>query len=375
MGATVWNPYPAAITTQTGEIAAAAKAMFYSAGTSGPITTYADSGLTTPNAFPVVANASGVFAPIYLPYGDYRVRVLDANNVLIFEADGISNPSPSSGGGGGGGSVPDDERFKTGDTKWRFDAAPIDGFVRLNGRTIGSSISGATERQNNDCADLFSYLWNTLPDSIAPVSTGRGASASADWAANKTIVLPSMQGRPPVGADTMGANAANLIQVSTTADVTSGSANITVASAAGLARLMNVIINGVACGTIIAISGTTVTLSTVYSGSNANGLALRASFFQDAQAPGSVGGSQTITQTKAEMPAHDHDWHDPQHDHDIAFATLYSSGATAGSVNGSAGTGAKTSKSSTGITHNSAGQGLPTQLVQPGMIGTFYIKL
>jgi len=53
------------------------------------------------------------------------------------------------------------------------------GFVRANGRTIGSATSGATERANADAQALFEYLWNT--DANLAVSTGRGASSNADW--------------------------------------------------------------------------------------------------------------------------------------------------------------------------------------------------
>jgi len=76
--------------------------------------------------------------------------------------------------------------------------------VRCNGRSIGSATSGATERANPDCEDLFLYLWNNIPDATAGVSGGRGASAGADWAANKTILIPSLRGVLPIGLATMG---------------------------------------------------------------------------------------------------------------------------------------------------------------------------
>jgi hypothetical protein len=75
-------------------------------------------------------------------------------------------------------------------------AAPT-GYVLANGSTIGSASSGAT-RANADTADLFALLWNNLSDALAPVNGGRGASASADFAANKTITLPDETLRVPV---------------------------------------------------------------------------------------------------------------------------------------------------------------------------------
>lgn len=66
--------------------------------------------------------------------------------------------------------------------------------------------SGASERANADCQELFEYLWGA--DSNLSVSTGRGASAAADWAANKTIALPDWRGRALAFLDDMGNSAA-----------------------------------------------------------------------------------------------------------------------------------------------------------------------
>lgn len=75
------------------------------------------------------------------------------------------------------------------------------GWVICNGNTIGNASSGATARANADTEALFSLLWENLSDVEAPVSGGRGASASIDFAANKTIALPSYSGRVSVGKD------------------------------------------------------------------------------------------------------------------------------------------------------------------------------
>jgi microcystin-dependent protein len=85
------------------------------------------------------------------------------------------------------------------------------GYVMLSGRTIGSPTSGATERANADTAALFTLLWDSMADAQAPVSGGRGASAAADFAANKTLTLPDARGRVLVGKDNMGGSAANRI--------------------------------------------------------------------------------------------------------------------------------------------------------------------
>lgn len=74
------------------------------------------------------------------------------------------------------------------------DSAPS-GWVWMRDLTIGNAASGATERANADCEDLFERIWNTVSDTYAPVTPGRGASAAADWGANKTIQLCTTLGR------------------------------------------------------------------------------------------------------------------------------------------------------------------------------------
>jgi hypothetical protein len=75
-----------------------------------------------------------------------------------------------------------------------------DDWVIMNDGTIGSASSGASNRANADTEDLFTLIWNNVSDTDAPVSSGRGASASADFSANKTITLPKSLGRILSGA-------------------------------------------------------------------------------------------------------------------------------------------------------------------------------
>lgn len=106
------------------------------------------------------------------------------------------------------------------------------GWVLGSGKTIGSAASGATERANADTVNLFTLLWNSMADAEAPVSGGRGASAAADFAANKTIVVPDLRGRSIFGKDDMGGSAANRI----TAGV-AGFAGTTLGKAGGDERM------------------------------------------------------------------------------------------------------------------------------------------
>jgi len=89
------------------------------------------------------------------------------------------------------------------------------GWILASGLTIGNAASGATARANNDTLALFTLLWTDYSDSILPIQTSaggastRGASAAADWAANKRITLPDLRGRVRAGKDNMGGSAAN----------------------------------------------------------------------------------------------------------------------------------------------------------------------
>lgn len=92
----------------------------------------------------------------------------------------------------------------TGDCWWSPLQGTRAGAVRMNARTIGNAASTATERANADTEALFTFLWTNLVDAVCPVSGGRGASAAADYAANKRIGLPDLRGRAPFGLDGMG---------------------------------------------------------------------------------------------------------------------------------------------------------------------------
>lgn len=68
----------------------AAKLYFYITGTTTPKDTYADSGLVTPNANPVVADGNGLFGSIYLAAGDYKVILQDASSNVLWTVDPLS---------------------------------------------------------------------------------------------------------------------------------------------------------------------------------------------------------------------------------------------------------------------------------------------
>ena len=177
----------------------------YAAGTTTPQSAYQDSDLTIPYPNPITLDSAGRVPQLFFDDGSIKLRLTNSAGVVQLAADGVLVIGASSGGGGGS-PVDATTILATGDFKARYGTGSLTGFVRANGRTIGSSTSGATERANADCQALFEYLWTT--DANLTVSTGRGATANADWVANKTIALPDLRGRVMAGIDDMGSSAA-----------------------------------------------------------------------------------------------------------------------------------------------------------------------
>jgi len=181
------------------------KIYFIQAGTtSTPQNAFQDSALTIPWPNPLTLDSAGRVPQLFFADGNIKVRIVNSVGITQVVADNILVVGPSSGGGGG--SVDPTTVMSTGDLKVRYGTGALSGFVRGNGRTIGSATSGATERANADTQALFEFLYVT--DVNLAVSGGRGASAAADWAANKTIALPDYRGRALAGLDDMGNSAA-----------------------------------------------------------------------------------------------------------------------------------------------------------------------
>jgi len=77
---------------------------------------------------------------------------------------------------------------------------PTSGWLKCNGGTIGNAASGASTRANADTANLFTALWNDTTNTelqlytSAGATVARGASAAADFAANRRLALPDLRG-------------------------------------------------------------------------------------------------------------------------------------------------------------------------------------
>jgi hypothetical protein len=181
---------------------------FYQAGTvATPQNCYQDTALSIAWPNPITLDSAGRIPQLFCADGSIKVRLTNSAGVTQVVADNILVVG-GSGGGGGGGSVDATTILATGDFKTSYGTGALSGFVRCNGRTIGSATSGASERANADTSALFAYLWTN--DTNLTVSSGRGATAAADFAANKTITLPDCRGRTIAGLDDMGNSAASL---------------------------------------------------------------------------------------------------------------------------------------------------------------------
>lgn len=208
----------------------------------------------------------------------------------------------------------------TGAMFFMYQTGVLAGAARANGNTIGNTGSGATEGTGAAYQALYTLIWNQSAASGDPeiiISSGRGATALADWTALKTITIPDLRGRAPVGLDQMG----NTV------------------GAAG--RLTNL---------TMSPDGTTL---------------------------GAVGGSQTVTLSTSTMPSHNHTITDPTHAHTVVAQTtavqaLSPGGFTTPNVSTLTYT---TSSNATGITINSNGSGGAHNNMIPVKAGTWYIAL
>lgn len=287
--------------------------------TSTPQNCYQDSGLSIAWPNPITLDSAGRIPQLFCADGQIKIRLVNAAGVQQLVADNLLVVGPS-GGGGGGGSVDPTTVLTSCDMKVTYGTGVLTGFVRANGRTIGSATSGATERANADTLALFTCLYNA--DANLAVSGGRGANAAADYAANKTIALPDWRGRALAGLDDMGNSAA-------------------------------------------------LRLTSTYFGTSPTVL-------------GAAGGAQNFAMTLANMIQHTHanTLTDPGHRHNqlggggggVSGNLVFANGD-----NSSSGAIQFTSTNTTGITINNAAAGsaspTPMTTVQPTMLATIYLKL
>lgn len=287
----------------------------YAVGTvAQPQFAFQDTALAQALPWPVPADSNGRLPMLYLADGAVHVRLTDANGGVQFDYPSMLVIGPSSGGGGG--VVVDPTTIaSTGDVKFRATAETLSGWTKMNGQTIGSATSGASGRANSDTQNQFVYLWNNFDNTHCPVIGGRGASALADFNANKQITVLDWRGRGPKGLDDMG---------------------------------------NAAAGNFAAVK---------FAGADT------------ATTPGGLGGENAHTQVVGEMASHNHGVTDPTHSHGAGGSFLIT---TAGVVwaNGSAGTAQNgTNAAATGITINNTGGGAAMNVSELFQLGTWYMRL
>lgn len=210
-----WPQSASQVSDANGKPIVGAKAFFYLGGTTTPLEVFRDYGLTNPHPNPLTTDGFGRFPSVFFDEGDgfYDFRLTNAGGTLLYTAAQVPIIGPVEGGSTPPAPVDPDAVAQTGDMMARYGTGLRSGWVRGNGRTIGSATSGSTERADSDCQNLYLHLW--AADTTLVVLGGRGASASADWAANKPLTLPDFRGRTFVGLDTMGNSAAGMIPAAT----------------------------------------------------------------------------------------------------------------------------------------------------------------
>lgn len=208
----------------------------------------------------------------------------------------------------------------TGALQFRPTNESLAGYVVANGLTIGNAASGATGLATANAVNLFSWLWTNFSNSQCPVSGGRGASAAADFAANKTITLLDWRGRGFIGTDGMGN------------------------------------------GTSGRLAGVPITSGSV-------------------TAPGSLIGENLHALILAELAAHNHGINDPTHTHSPTGASVGGTGGTFVAASGGGGgvpagaAGLGIANAATGISTQSTGSGTAHNTVSLCYTGFVYLKL
>jgi microcystin-dependent protein len=248
-------------TDSSGNPLAGGKIYSYQAGTSTPQATYTDQAGGTPNANPVVLDASG-WASMWLdPELSYKFVIKDSSDNTIHTVDNVIGLQEDDAVGPE--SIQDDAiesqhlsadavHGQTEDSSpatvdelltWDSSATNLkkvtlqtlinlitptgivspytgtsapSGWVLASGpKSIGNASSGGTERANADTSALFTLLWNSFTNTelviqdSAGSNTTRGASAAADFAANKRMPLPDLRGRVIACKDDISGSAAS----------------------------------------------------------------------------------------------------------------------------------------------------------------------
>jgi hypothetical protein len=199
-------------TDATGAILSGAFIDFFDAGTTDPDEAFSDADLQNSLGVTVTCDSGGFptsdgnsKVTIWRGTAAYRVRLRKSDGTTVWDLDDQAGAFASA-------SI-QSSRIIGEAVEYMGTTLPNSQWVFLNGKTIGSAASGATARASDsaDTVTLFTLLWNSFDNAVCPIQTSagsgttRGASASADFAANKRFPLLDVCERMRVGCGTMGA--------------------------------------------------------------------------------------------------------------------------------------------------------------------------
>lgn len=328
---------------------------FIQAGTTAtPQNAFQDSGLTIPHPNPLTLDSAGRVPQLYFADGSIKIRLLDASGVTQIEADNILVVGPSSGGGGGG-TVDPTTVLQTGQVALWYATGVRSGFVRANGKSIGSASSGATERANADTLALFSFLYNE--DGNLVVSGGRGASAAVDFAADKTIALPDFRHRVPAGLGDMGNGNVGLL-----GSVYFGGSPTTTLGVMGGSQITSLVASNLPpytpSGTLSLATSVATSVTTTVSGTFAGSASIPVSNLA------SIGGITDVNRLSLKNNAN-------------SDAGSYGLATVSGSITASGSSSATSSATPTGTFAGTPQGGIsnPFRTIQPTILITWYLKL
>lgn len=181
----IFRPPYMQVETSAGVPVSGAKLHFYQAGTTTDITTYQDSGKVTPHANPVVADASGRFAAIYVDEATYKCVLKDASDVTLQTFDNIGSTTS-------GNEFADNVFRVTGnlDTTKKV-AFQVDGLATATTRTL-------TVPDKDGTLALTSEVVGSNEQSMTPINLGLAASVGSNAI---TIALKGADGNDPSAAN------------------------------------------------------------------------------------------------------------------------------------------------------------------------------
>lgn len=117
--------------------------------------------------------------------------------------DNLSNPDT---GGAGWQLISLLGTFTSGDAKLTYKTVADAGWFIVNDGSIGDASSGATTLADPSTVSCFTLFWTNISNNFCQVQdnsgtpVARGISASADYAANRRILVPKLLGRALIGA-------------------------------------------------------------------------------------------------------------------------------------------------------------------------------